>query len=111
MKKVLIFVIVIIVAGVVYYQMAGNKSPSSENENTNNPPAPKIDMKITSSEFKNNEEIPVKFTCDGEGISPPLEFSGVPIEAKELVLIMDDPDAPVGTWVHSTLWGVDPAVN
>ena len=51
-------------------------------------------MNISSIEFKNNEAIPSKFTCQGKNINPELEISGVPAEAKSLTLIMDDPDIP-----------------
>lgn len=63
-------------------------------------------MKISSSAFGNNEYIPSKYTCDGENINPSLEFSGVP-DSQSLVLIMDDPDAPMGTWVHWIIWNID----
>jgi hypothetical protein len=57
-------------------------------------------MQLTSTAFKEGESIPAKYTCDGTNVSPPLQWSGVPATAKCLVLIADDPDAPMGTWVH-----------
>ena len=57
-------------------------------------------MKITSSEFKHNESIPRKYTCQGQDINPPLAIEDIPSQAKSLALIVDDPDAPGGMWVH-----------
>ena len=53
-------------------------------------------MEITSSAFQEGGNIPSKFTCDGSDTSPPLQITGVPSEAKSLVLVADDPDAPSG---------------
>lgn len=66
------------------------------------------ELKITSPAFKNNDFIPVKYTCDGDDVNPPLKIEGIPKETKSLVLIVDDPDAPMGTWVHWVVWNISP---
>ena len=63
-------------------------------------------LKVSSSAFNENELIPVKYTCDGANISPPLNIDHIPEEAKSLAIIVDDPDAPVGTWVHWVMWNI-----
>lgn len=65
-------------------------------------------MKITSSAFQEEGNIPSKFTCDGSDASPGLNFSGAPPEAKSLALIVDDPDAPSGLFTHWIAWNIDP---
>jgi len=65
-------------------------------------------IQVTSPAFKDGEIIPVQYTADGKNVSPPLQIGGVPPEAKSLVLINDDPDAPAGTWDHWILWNIDP---
>ena len=61
-------------------------------------------MEIRSSAFDPGSEIPLRHTCDGEDLSPQLSWSGVPEGVESFVLIMDDPDAPPGTWVHWLLY-------
>ena len=68
-------------------------------------------MKLTSTAFQENGLIPGEHTCDGKDTSPPLTIGDVPHEAKSLALIVDDPDAPVGTWVHWVIWNIDPGVK
>ncbi len=65
-------------------------------------------LTITSSVFKNKGVIPAKYTCDGEDVNPPLSVEGVPEETEILVLIVDDPDAPMGTWDHWVVWDIPP---
>lgn len=63
-------------------------------------------LKVSSAVFQNDGLIPSKYTCDGININPPLDIKNIPVESKCLVLIMDDPDAPVGTWVHWVVWNI-----
>ena len=63
-------------------------------------------MQMASKAFQDGGEIPQKYTCDGEDLSPALEWSSVPDEAMTLALILDDPDAGDGTWVHWILYNV-----
>lgn len=63
-------------------------------------------MKLTSTEFENNGFIPGKYTCEGEGINPPLDIEGIPRQAVSLVLVVEDPDAPGGTWVHWLVYDI-----
>lgn len=61
---------------------------------------------ITSSAFSEGQGIPKRYTCDGPDVSPDLAWSGVPEKAASLALICDDPDAPMGTWVHWVLFNI-----
>ncbi|MBI5346263.1 MAG: YbhB/YbcL family Raf kinase inhibitor-like protein [Chlamydiae bacterium] len=63
-------------------------------------------MKISSPSFKNKEMIPKKFTCLGENINPAFVFENIPKNAKSLALIVDDPDAPVKTFVHWVMFNI-----
>jgi Raf kinase inhibitor-like YbhB/YbcL family protein len=63
-------------------------------------------IELTSPVIEEGGKIPVKFTCDGDDVSPPLEWSKVPEDTRSLALICDDPDAPMGTWVHWVLYGL-----
>ncbi len=61
---------------------------------------------LTSPAFKDGQRIPKAHTCDGDDLSPTLRWSGWPEKTKSFALIMDDPDAPAGTWVHWVLYDV-----
>ena len=66
----------------------------------------KFALLVESSAFKDNELMPAKFTCDGNGTNPPVKISNIPSEAKTLSLIMEDPDAPSGTFIHWVKWNI-----
>ena len=68
-------------------------------------------LTLTSTAFANGDPIPSKYTCEGENLSPPLRWEGVPEHTRSLVLIVDDPDAPDPkapkmTWVHWVLYNI-----
>ena len=65
-------------------------------------------FELTSSVFAQGEPIPVKYTCDGEDVSPPLEWGDPPQGTESFALVNDDPDAPVGTWDHWILYNLPP---
>jgi Raf kinase inhibitor-like YbhB/YbcL family protein len=67
-----------------------------------------IGMKLSSPDFSHNGKMPSYLTCDGADISPELHIADVPLNAKSLVLIMDDPDAPRGTWTHWVVFNIPP---
>lgn len=63
-------------------------------------------MKLSSPAFKHNNFIPKKFTCQGDDVNPGLVIDGIPAGAKSLALIVEDPDAPMGTWVHWVVFNI-----
>jgi Raf kinase inhibitor-like YbhB/YbcL family protein len=70
-----------------------------------------MSLKITSKAFANGEMIPSKYTCDGPNTSPALTWSGLPEGTKELALIVDDPDAPSGLFVHWVIYHISPTIT
>ncbi len=68
-------------------------------------------LTLQSSAFTDGGDIPVQFTCDGTNVSPPLSWKGSPQATKSFALICDDPDAPVGTWVHWVVYDIPAEVT
>lgn len=66
-------------------------------------------FELESSAFEEGDTVPARFTCDGDNISPPLSWSGVPEDAAELRISLTDPDAPRGTFTHWLVVGIDPS--
>ena len=84
--------------------------PAAQQPASDQPKAEKAEIKLISAAFKEGQPIPRQYTCDGVNVSPPLEWSGVPASAKTIAIIVDDPDAPSGNWVHWVLYNL-PAAN
>jgi Raf kinase inhibitor-like YbhB/YbcL family protein len=68
-------------------------------------------MKLTSPDFKNGDRIPDRFTLDHENLSPTLHWTEVPAGTQEIAIICDDPDAPMGTWMHWIIYGIPSIVT
>ena len=84
---------------VMFAALSACSRPSSESMSPQTK-QPGAKITVTSIAFQEGGPIPSKYTCDGADVSPPLQWSAVPPTAKSLALIVDDPDAPAGTWVH-----------
>lgn len=65
-----------------------------------------MSMTLTSSAFQEGETIPQQYTCSGQDVSPPLQWTAAPKKIRTFALIMDDPDAPAGTWVHWVIFNI-----
>ncbi|MCP4599926.1 MAG: YbhB/YbcL family Raf kinase inhibitor-like protein [Proteobacteria bacterium] len=69
------------------------------------------EFSVTSAAFGQGETIPIRHTCDGDNISPPLSFKDTPDGTQFYAVIMDDPDAPIKTWIHWLIWGISASTN
>lgn len=68
-------------------------------------------MEITSPAFEIDGIIPKRYTCDGDNVSPPLDFFEIPTGTQDLVLIVEDVDAPLGAFVHWVIWNINPSFD
>jgi Raf kinase inhibitor-like YbhB/YbcL family protein len=82
----------------------GSWGAASCADNTKSTGGVTMNIQITSIAFSEGQPIPQKYTCQGSDISPPLAWTNTPLNTKSFALIADDPDAPVGTWVHWVLY-------
>ena len=73
--------------------------------------APQSKIQLSSTAFLNNQTIPMSYSCNGENINPPLLISNVPAGTKSLAIIVDDPDAITGDWVHWLIWNIPPSIT
>jgi len=108
MKLNQVIAIILLCAFSLPPELPGRSGPTRRRDN--------VSLIIESSDFKHHGMIPVRFTCEGENISPELHWSGVPETAESLVLIVDDPDAPDPAapkriWVHWVLYDIPPGVT
>lgn len=87
---------------------SGKKDIDTDNDMISNNSLLLNEMNIKIAEFKNGESIPKEYTCQGNDTAPLILIEDIPIEARSLSLIVDDPDAPSGTWVHWLLWNILP---
>ena len=85
----------------------GATQPSSSSVTQEAP----MSLSISSVAFASGQSIPAKYSCVGREVSPPLTWSGAPANAKSFALIVDDPDAPMGTWVHWVMYNISAATN
>lgn len=107
MKKLIIISIILMIIGLAVFWILSKPQTNITSQNLNL----KNMIKVSSTAFYHNDFIPQKYSCDGEDINPPIKIENVPVEAKSLVLNVDDPDAPMGTWNHWLMWNIDPQIN
>lgn len=111
-------VLIFLLAGMLLISGCVQKEKTETSVNNKSPEAGKGDenmsiqnIKVFSSAFVANGSIPGKYTCNGMNVNPPLEFEGIPDEAESLVLIVDDPDAPMKTFTHWIVWNIEPVAK
>jgi Raf kinase inhibitor-like YbhB/YbcL family protein len=109
MKYLIAFIIFLTLIGAGLYIYYVNSPYSTGIERT---PLGKLEsMKLTTNAFENNQRIDPKFTCDAQNISPAINFFTIPVEARSLALIVEDPDSPSGNFTHWILFNINPLIN
>jgi len=98
MKKSMVITVALFVAACIFSGKVSGKEAME-----------KIDVR--SSAFSEGERIPSDFTCEGADMSPPIEWSGVPARAQSIAILVDDPDAPAGDWVHWLAYDLPPSLT
>ena len=102
LSRLLIFLaLVTVVAGCSPASQAGGGSEGGDG----------MQIQLSSTAFKDGAMIPVIYTCDGKNISPPLSWTEAPQGSKSIALIVDDPDAPAGTWVHWVVFNLPSSIS
>jgi hypothetical protein len=104
MKRMTLYLL----AGIMLLAACAPSAPATPEQTITDPLAMEdaMSIEITSSAFSQGQPIPAKFTCKGEDISPALSWTEPPAGTQSFALIMDDPDAPAGTWVHWVLFNI-----
>ncbi|MGA9187915.1 MAG: YbhB/YbcL family Raf kinase inhibitor-like protein [Methanosarcina sp.] len=110
---VLIFLLVgmLLISGCIQNNNEKNTTKESPDNGKGDENVDIQNIKVFSSAFEANRTIPRKYTCDGKNLNPPLELEGIPEEAESLVLIIDDPDAPMKIFTHWIVWNIEPVAK
>ncbi|HUT66699.1 MAG TPA: YbhB/YbcL family Raf kinase inhibitor-like protein [Spirochaetota bacterium] len=96
-----------LIASLLVLTLAANTVCAKDKKKEGKP----VDLTVESSAFQHGGMIPVKYTCDGTDVSPPITWTDGPEGTKSYAIICDDPDAPVGTWVHWVIYDIPPDVS
>jgi len=112
-KIVLIFLLagMLLISGCIQNNNERNTTKESPDTGKGDKNVNIQNIKVFSSAFEANRTIPRKYTCDGKNLNPPLELEGIPEEAESLVLIIDDPDAPMKVFTHWIVWNIEPVAK
>ena len=104
MMRLIFAIIIIIILAAAGWWLFNQPSAPITIQNTFN-----MGLQLTSPAWADGGVIPQTYTCDGEDMSPPLEINNVPAGAKSLALVVDDPDAPSGSFIHWLVWNIKPS--